>query len=66
MVELTPKQNEILDFIKSKGATSLFEIGIKFGRTKKLAERWAGPAVRILIKHKKVIKNKEGLFEETL
>lgn len=63
MVSLTPKQNNVLIYIRENGPISVIDIGVHFGNTKKLAERWASPAVRILIKHKKVRKTPDGLFE---
>ena len=62
MVVLTPKQEEVLDYVLANQPISSIEVGVAFGKPRKLSERWATPPLRILVKHKKLVRNDDGTF----
>jgi len=64
MVILTPKQEDVYKHIKENGPSDSISVGIAFGKPRKLAERWATPALRTLVKHKKIKRDENGIFSE--
>ena len=63
MAELTPKQKKVLEYVRDNGPVKVSDIGVALGTTRKLSERWALPAVRILEKHSKVKRDKNNIVE---
>ena len=60
---LTPKQEEILNFVKrfgEKGKLTALEIGVGLGQPRKKAEKWAKPALKELIKQKIVERDNDA------
>jgi hypothetical protein len=53
---LTPKQQDILDFVNryGKNGISAMDIGVNFGFPRKKAEKWAKPGLKELVKGKHV------------
>ena len=62
MLVLTPKQEELLKFVENNGPVSPMAVGIEFGKPRKLAQKWATPALRILVKAKKLERLTNGDF----
>ena len=62
MIVLTPKQEDILSFVEKNGPISPMDVGVEFGKTRKLAQKWATPPLRILVKAKKLTRLTSGEF----
>ena len=63
MITLTPKQEDVLNFVKSNGSSNPMDVGIHFGKPRKLAEKWATPPLRILVKAKALERLENGSFQ---
>jgi len=57
---LTPKQQEIYEIVKRfgrSGKITALDIGVTAGHPRKKAEKWSKPALKELVKQKKIIRN---------
>jgi hypothetical protein len=62
---LTPKQEQILEFVKRYGRVSgvtATDVGMAFDYPRKKADKWAKPALKVLVKNHLIEKNGDKYF----